>query len=170
MTGKKNWRLSKTLRRRTEFRPIENGDVKYAWAAYKQGKLPQLDFPEDLSAPDFKTAFEAFVLTRTHAAWTILAETAKGFLPVGIILGHWGPDRAFMILSGIAWYPWASRRNIIEGTVNFSNIMRKQLPVIGFANDEHRPLYEACCMHGIMRRIGTSHVLGKKLTIFEGRT
>jgi hypothetical protein len=163
------WRLSKTLKRRIDVRPIENEDVKYAWAAYKQDKLGQIKFSDGLNALDFKTAFEGFVLTRAQAAWTVLGETNRGLIPIGIVLGQWGPGAAFMLVSAIAWYPWASRRNIVEGTVKLFNNLRKQFPVMGFANDEHRPLYEACAMHGIMRRIGTSHSLGSKMTIFEVR-
>ena len=168
MKGKKKWRLSKTLSRRIEVRPIENHDVKYAWATYKQGKLTEMGLPPDLSATDFKTEFEKFVLTKSHAAWTVSAETTQGFMPIGLALGQWGP--AFMIVSAIKWFPWATCRNIVEGTVSlFSRMRNEKFPAIGFANDEHRPLYEACCMHGIMQRIGTSHSLGEKMTVFEVR-
>lgn len=168
MTGKKKWRLSKTLSRRVEIRPIENEDVKYAWAAYKQGKFTEVGLPSGLGASEFKVEFEKFVLANAHAAWTVLAETKKGFMPIGLALGQWGP--AFMIIGNIEWFPWASRRNIVEGTVYLFNKLRKEFPVIGFAREEHKPLYEACLMHGIMHRIGTSHSLGTKMTVFEVRT
>jgi hypothetical protein len=168
MKGRKKWRLSKTLSRRTEVRPIENDDVKYAWAAYKQGELAELKLPDNLNAVDFKFEFEKFVLQHAHAAWTVITETQKGFIPTGFVLGQWGP--AFMIIGSIIWFPWASCRNIIEGTVFLLNRLRKEFPVLGFASDEHKPLYEACCMHGIMHRIGTSHSLGEKMTVFEVRT
>lgn len=168
MKGKKSWRLSKTLKRHIEVRPIENHDVKYAWAAYKQGKMTDLPLPTGMDAASFKTEFETFVLTRAHAAWTILAQTKQGFIPAGMVLGQWGPS--FMFISAIEWFPWATCRNIVEGTVYFFNTLRKQLPAVGFANKEHKPLYEACCMHGIMERIGTSHIMGERMTVFETRT
>ncbi len=167
MRGRKKWRLSKTLSRRVEVRPIENDDVKYAWAAYKQGKLPWLDIPKDLDAASFKAEFEQFVLTRAHAAWTVSTDTKKGFIPAGIALGQWGPS--FMFISAIEWFPWATCRNIVEGTVYFFDNLRKQFPVMGLANDQHKPLYEACMMHGIIHRIGTSHSMGEKMTLFETR-
>jgi hypothetical protein len=168
MKGKKGWRLSRTLKRRIEVRPIENYDVKYAWAAYKQGKLNDLPLPGGMDAASFKAEFEKFVLTNTHAAWTILSQTKQGFIPTGMVLGQWGPS--FMFISAIEWFPWASCRNIIEGTVYFFNSLRKQFPVFGFANEEHKPLYETCCAHGIMYRVGSSHSLGEKMTVFEVRT
>src|SRR5512139_1223519 len=168
MKAKKSWRLSKTLSRRIEIRPIENEDVKYAWAAYKQGRVTEFDFPRDLSASAFKDEFEKFVLTRVNAAWTVIADTKSGFMPVGIALGNWGPS--FMIMSWMEWFPWASKRNVLEGTVAIVNRLRKQFPMICFATDEHKRLYETCCMHGIVHRVGTSYSMGQKMTVFEART
>lgn len=166
--NKKTWRLSKTLSRRIEIRPIEQEDVKYAWAAYKAGAL-DMGFSESLDARGFKDAFEQYVLMNARAAWTIIAETKNGFIPVGFVLGDWAPQNAFMIIIGISWFPWATRRNIVEGTVAFFNRVRKEMGVMGFAEHKHKKLYEACCMHGIMRRIGTSNLSGRPVAVYEGR-
>jgi hypothetical protein len=164
MKGKKTWRLSKTLARNVTFRPIEDSDVKYAWAAYRLGALPEMAFKQGLDAAAFKSAFEIYVLSNASAAWTIIADK-----PIGFIFGGWAPQNAYMIIIGIVWFPWASRRRIIEGTVTFFNRIRKELPYMGFASDEHKPLYDTCCAHGIMQRVGTSHSMGKRLAVFEGR-
>lgn len=168
MKGKKTWRLKRTLSRHVEVRPIENEDVKYVWAAYKKGKLSGLPLQADLDAASFKNEFEKFVLSNAHAAWIIKLQTRQGLVPAGLVLGQWGPS--FMFITDIEWFPWATCRNIVEGTVYFFNELRKQFPVLGFSNDEHRPLYEACAMHGIMHRIGTSFGLGEKMTVWEVRT
>jgi len=169
MKGKKKWRLTKTLSRRIEVRPIENEDLKYAWAAYKMRGLAEIGMPAGLAADQFKREFESFILSRTHAAWTTLGETKKGFLPIGFGLGNWGPAERFIIMSAVIWLPWASCRNVLEGTIGFFNVMRKQLPIIVFTHEQHKPLYEICCMHGIMHRIGTSHSMGEKMAVFEAR-
>ena len=169
MTGKKSWRLSKTLNRRNEIRPVEQDDVKYAWAAYKSGSLSSMRLPEGLDASQFKIEFETYVLANAHGAWTVIVETPKGFIPAGFALGQWGPGQAFMFIVGIAWFPWASKRNILEGTVAFFNRIRKELAWLGFANDEHKPVYDVCCMHGIMSRVGTTHSLAQKMAVFQGR-
>lgn len=163
---KKTWRLSKTLARRTEVRPIENEDVKFAWAAYKNGALDAMGLPQGLDAAGFKSEFERYVLTNTPATWTIITETKNGFIPSGFVFGQLG---AFLTIVGIAWCPWASKRNIIEGAVRFFNRIRREMPWIGFAADEHKAVYEVCMQHGIMSRIGTSHSLGKRMAVFEGR-
>lgn len=173
MRPKQNWRLSKTLGRHIEVRPIENDDVQYAWAAYKKGGLGGMGAPFDqggLDAKAFKEAFEVYVLTNAHAAWTVMASTRSGIVPIGIVLGGWAPPRdALMLIIGIVWFPWASRRNIVEGAVGFFNRIRKEMAWMGFASEQHKGLYETCCKHGIMHRVGTSHRSGQPIAVYEGR-
>lgn len=165
------WRLRKTLARRIEVRPIEASDVPYAWATYKKGGLAEFGFAETLTADQFKQAFEQTVMTQYPATWAVLADTPKGVIPVGFVFCSWAPLNAYLIIMGISWCPWATKRNILEGTVAFFNSVRKQVPWMGYANDKHKKLYEVCCMHGIMRRIGTSHVVfpDGPAAVFEGR-
>lgn len=162
------WRLSRTLKRRVDSRPIEQDDVKFAYAAYRGGALKD-HFPEGLSAAGFRTAFEAFVLSQAHAAWVVIAHTKNGFVPIGLALGGWAPQGAFMIIIGIVWFPWASKRNIVEGTVGFFNDLRKQFKWMGFALNEHKKIYQVCCVHGVMRRVGTSYMGDKHPAVYEGR-
>lgn len=163
------WRLRRTLSRRVEVRPIEQEDVRFAWAAYRKGKLTEMNFPEGLDAKAFKEAFEAYVLTRAHAAWTIITGTRDGFIPAGFVLGGWAPMEAYMVIIGISWLPWASKRNILEGTVAFFDKIRKQMGWMGFASPEHKRLYEVCCIHSIMRRVGTSNLSGHAVAVYEGK-
>lgn len=169
MKGKKKWRLSKTLSRHVDVRPIEDADVKYAWAAYRQGRFTEIGFSANLSPSEFKYAFERFVLENAHGAWTVLAQTSKNFMPIGITMGTWGPGQRFMVMAWTAWFPWASKRNIVEGTVAICNRLRHDFPLMCFANETDKKMYETCMMHGIVHRIGTSHSLGEKMTIFEAR-
>jgi hypothetical protein len=169
MKGKKNWRLGKTLSRQIEVRPIEDDDVKYAWAAYRKGALEAMGFAPDLNAQTFTDAFESYVLTNARAAWTVMAQTKDGFIPIGFVLGDWAPQGAFMMIVGISWFPWATRRNIVEGTVAFFSRVRKEMNLMGFASREHMPLYDVCCAHAVMRRVGTSHMNGRWTAVYEGR-
>lgn len=172
MTGKKNWRLSKTLARRIEVRPIEKTDLRYAWAAYKKGGLSEMGFANDLGAPEFKTAFENALVSNHDDAWIVQAVTPQGFMPIGMVVGGWANrKRTYLVIEGIAWFPWATKRNIIEGTVAFFNKIRKEIPWVGYAMNDDKRAYEVCCMHGIMRRVGTTHVVfpGHSAAVYEGR-
>jgi len=169
MKGKKEWRLSRTLKRNVETRPIEDADVKYAYAAYKKKALEPMGppFDSEMDAAQFKSAFEQYVLTNATAAWTIITNTSRGRMPVGFVMGD--NVGALYIILGIVWFPWASKRNIVEGTIEFFNRIRKELAYMLLASKEHKRVYEAACAHGIMCRVGTSHQTGKPVAVYEGR-
>src|SRR5262245_26339786 len=124
---KKNWRLKKTLARRTEIRPLQPDDLKYLWAAYKKGALASMGkafASPDMTPEQFNAAFD-FAAQHYSEGWMILAETGKGFIPAGVVLGKLDLILPFMIIAGIAWFPWASKRNILEGTVAFFDAIRR---------------------------------------------
>lgn len=165
------WRLRRTLRRSVDFRPIEDSDVPYAFAAYKLGSLDPMGITSGLSAKDFKSEFEQTVLSRFFAAWTLFAGTRKGFIPVGMVFAEATPNKPFMTIDGMVWFPWSSKRNKIESAVNFLDRIRKEYPLMFYAVNEHKRMYEVCAMHGIVRRVGTSYVAvpGKAAAVFETR-
>jgi hypothetical protein len=161
------WRFSRTLRRKVEFRPIEDQDLKYLWAAYKQGAF---EFEKrDMTAAEFQTEF---LNTNCHEAWILFGHTRKGFIPVGIVFASRSPVGKFMTVLGAVWLPWASKRNIVECMVGFLRKVRWQYPLQFYVLPEHRRLYEICAMHGVVRRIGTSVIAipGKQAAMFETRT
>lgn len=165
---KQSWRLKKTLSRKITFRPIEDADIKFVFAAYRQGGLAEIFDERGLEPKEFKARFEAAILTGFDAAWVV--ETDK---PIGLILGVWHPasEGALMTVAGVSWFPWATARNVIEGTVGFFNEARKEVQMIGYVRPEHKRLYEVVLKHGIMRRIGTSHSIytDAPATVFETR-
>lgn len=167
------WRLKKTLARHLAFRPIEDDDLPYVWAAYRGGALGDT-FPDGLNATEFKAEFEDLVVIRYDAAWTLFAETKKGFIAVGVVLGFWPHHdaAAFMIADMFVWFPWSSTRNRVESAVNFINSIRSEIPMLGFARLADKPFFEVIARHGIVRRIGKSeNVFGdEQASVWETRT
>lgn len=163
--------MRRTLKRASDFRPVEDGDIKYLWAAYKQGAF-EFGNRDDMTAPEFKAAFEEAVISKFHAAWTLFGMTRRGFIPCGVVFAAWAPNAPFLIVSGASWLPWASKRNIIECMVGFLSKIRLELQLQFYATQEHKRLYEVCMMHGVIRRVGTSHVAipGQSALVFETRT
>lgn len=162
-----NWRLSRTLRRNVSYRPIENDDLKYVWAAYKKGDLAPVFHDDGLSAESFKNTFEQYVLSQSDAVWIIIAEMK----PIGIVFACWSPPNGpHLIVTGMCWFSWATKRNILESIVGFLNGVRKDFKLQFYAYHEHKRTYEVCAMHGIVRRVGTSYVTGKPAALFETRT
>lgn len=158
MQKRNPWKLTKTLSRKPTFKPLEEGDIFYAWAAYKNGLFRDV-FKPDLDAKLFKDAFSELLKSRYDAAWLLSARTdERGMFPVGLALGFW-PHRIvhpFMVLDALVWFPWASKRNRVEATVEFANRARDELPMIAFARREDKRFMETLARHGIIRRVGTS--------------
>jgi hypothetical protein len=151
----KKWRISKVLARQQGYRPIEDEDVRYAFAAYRVGGLTA--FPEGLDAETFKVEFKKLILSRYDAAWVLFAETKKGFWPVGLATGFW-PHPAvetFLIFNNFVWFPWASPRNKIEAATNFFDKARYDVPMIGFAGERDKEFFALIAKLGVLRRVGT---------------
>jgi hypothetical protein len=126
-------------------------------------------FARDMNADEFRQSFETFVLQNHHGAWTLLAPTGRGTIPVGIVLAAWAPNAPYMIVNGACWFPWSSNRNKLEAMVGFLNGIRKEIHLVFYALPEHKRTYEVCAMHGVVRRVGTSFVAvpGKQCAVFE---
>lgn len=175
---KPNWRLKKTLSRKLDVRPIEKEDMRFIWAAYSKGALASMGEKfagGDMEPREFDPEFQSEILTNYDAAWTLFAESKKGFLPVGLVLGffsHPNPEFApFMIVGDMIWFPWSRPRNRIESAVRFFNDIRGEIPMVEYARAEHQKFFDALCSHGIIRRTGTSYVVypGEKTAIYETR-
>jgi hypothetical protein len=176
---KPRWRLKKTLSRKLDYRPIEQEDIKYLWAAYKKGALASMGAEwgdPTLNADDFTLSFKAEVMANYAAAWTLFAGTPKGFLPVGVVLAffsHPNPRFSpFMIVGDMIWFPWASRRNRVEAAVHFFSKVRKEHALVTYAHGaETKRFFEMIAKHGVIQRIGTtfSVVSGQPVAMFETR-
>lgn len=150
-----NWKKRSVLKRKTEFRPIETDDVRYAWASYKVGGFDGV-FPEGMTPAEFKERFSDMVVSRFDAAWTLFAETKQGWAPAGIALGFYPHPEAtrFLILDKMAWFPWASPRNRVECAAQFFDEV--DIPMMGFSRRDDTPFFTVLAKIGLLRRVGTS--------------
>lgn len=168
---KPDWRLRKTIKRAVDYRPIEDEDMKFVWAAYKLGALSSMGFQDTLlSADEFTRQFQEAIIYGGYACWVIFAMNKHGFTPIGLVLAREPMSGArYMVVNGMCWFNWASKRNIVEGIVNFLNGVRKKFPLMFYALPEHKRTYEVCAMHSVIRRVGTSYVAipGKAAAMFE---
>ena len=174
------WRLKRTLSRNVSFRPIEDEDVKYAWAAYKKGWLASMGgkfATVDMEAEEFKTEFPKEIFDKYSAAWSLFADAPKrGNIQVGMVLGfysHQDPACApFMIVGDIIWFQWASARNRVESAVNFFTNIRGEIPMVEYAAEKDKKFFEMIARHGVMRRVGTTYSIkpGEAYAMFETRT
>lgn len=163
----RKWKLKRTLRRNNEHRPVEEDDLRYLWAAYKQGALESVAIPTGLGPGEFSAAVDAKLSQHARKGWAMLRDGK----PVGFVFGAPSPFNTFMEISLVVWMPWASNRTIIESAIAFISKIRKEGRFIGCAIPQHKKLYEVAAMHGLVRRIGTSYnvIPGHATAIFESR-
>lgn len=159
-------RLSRTLKRWVEFRPIEDEDIRYLWAAYKKNTFDGY-VKKDLTAKEFKIEITELMLNSYSGVYVCLANTKQGFVPVGVIPVA-GIYLGWMI-GDVRWFPWASTRNIIESFVNFINEMKKEVYLLGYCSDKDKDFFVYMAKHGIIRRVGSINPKDKHLKLFESR-
>lgn len=100
--------------------------------------------------------------------WVCEADTPRGRVPVGVIVG-----RPFvhgtMIMGSFSWFEWASKRNVYESVVNAINELRKEAPMVFHVDQTAKKLAVQLARHGLLRRVGTLHVTGEPLAVFESK-
>ena len=156
------YRLYRTLKRKVGFRDFTDEDIKYLWAAEKFNG-------HEIDPEEFKENIYDLINTNYDYAWIVEAQAKDVFRPIGIIFGV--GTGTFIILRDISWFPWASKRNIIEGMVGFVNIIRKQHLVLEHVNLRDKKFAEYIARHGIVKRIGTIDGLYKDepAALFQSR-
>ena len=150
------------MRRDVGFRDFADQDIKYLWAAEKYNG-------HEINPEEFKEAIYERFNESYDFAWTIEANTKNGYRPIGVIFGlHSGP---FILLGDMTWFPWSSKRNIIEGTTNFINAMKKDFLLLGYTNLKDKKFFEHIARHGILKRVGTIDGLYKDepAALFQSR-
>jgi hypothetical protein len=140
------YRLYRTLKRAHGFRDFKDEDIKYLWAAEKFNG-------HEVDPEEFKESIYELMNSSYDFAWIIEAIVKNNYRPVGVVFGI--NSGVFTLLSDTVWFPWASKRNIIEGMVGFINKIRKQMLVLGHIDLKNKPFGEYIARHGIIRRIGT---------------
>lgn len=129
----------------------------------------------NMEAQEFKEAFAEELAANYHRFWALIAETKRGFIPVGFVLAFWSHPEPrfapFMIIGDMLWMPWASQRNRIESAVNFFRLTGREIPMVEYARLKDKKFFEAIAQHGVMRRVGTmQHVYpGESAAVFETR-
>jgi hypothetical protein len=135
------------------FRPFTDNDLGILWAAYKKGGFK---LPEDLKEQDFLDLWK-----QIEVGWnyTVIGEDdckayKSGRGPVCMIAARtdgWKHE------PHIEWFPWASTRNILRGSVAYLHKTRydKQVGVCLMRSlEETRHLFERLEQYGVAFPVG----------------
>ncbi len=128
---------------------MEEEDLKYLWAAYRMGSFGKV---ENISLDEFRLR-TGDLLNNFDLTYTVVGETPKGKIPVGIISGKFiGP--MFFIESAF-WFKWASPRNKLETILHLLNRLRREYVVMVQCSFEEKRFFLNIAKHGVIRRVGT---------------
>lgn len=108
-----------------------------------------------MGVEDFKIVIRELVDTQYNGAWAVTAPTNYGEIPVGAVFA-WVRGKVVQ-MGDMLWFPWASKRNILEASIIFFHEMRKQAVVLEFAQKKDEAFFSHIASYGIMRRVGHVH-------------
>ena len=131
--------------------------------------------PALLSREQFVQQFPDHVDQTYDTGWLLFANPNSEWpgqdelMPAGAVFANY--VLSMLILTDSVWFPWTSRRNILEAALQFFRDLGKgESPVIEFATLEDKRFFERMCEYGVMRRIGTAHSVaadGRPVKVFE---
>lgn len=148
-------RLNRTLKRKPDFHPIREEDMRYLWAAYKKGafKGDFISIEEGLPATEFNNLMRGVIFSSYNNAYVLEAKVGGKQIPVGIVFSVFaGP---FHLIGDMTWFPWSSNRNRVEAAVHFLNEMRKDNLMIWYSHPDDSEFYVHIARHGITKRVGS---------------
>ena len=102
--------------KRAVIRGYQAEDVRWLWVAARRAR-------EDISQEEFHAAVSS-ILNQSNKLWIIEdvhSEFKEGHGPVGLIMATFDD---WALSPHVEWFPWATIRNKLKGTVGFIQIMR----------------------------------------------
>ena len=146
--------------------------MKYMWAAYRLGSFDEVVLPKGLKIDEFEERVLE-LLTPFSQILTVVSDQR----PVGMFLLK---ERQWIVEPHAEWFPWATSRQIVEASIKLLDDIRRT-PYEGFGPDfkeafiviprKFVKFMTHIAKYGIVKRIGTSAVLGYdgERALFETR-
>lgn len=154
--------------------------MPYLWAAYRKGSfdIAHPVFKEHLTKDEFLEAVVWFMDENRLAGFIFMAEVSGKTQPIGLGL-FWERGRILQT-ENLIWFPWSTKRSILESYVSFIANFRKEIHeesgknyvILEFAQEKDRKYFDHVCRYGVMRRVGTSLEVypDGKSCIYESRS
>lgn len=140
------------------------------------GSFAGLLIAQDLDKSEFPQALMEYMEFNVLSAITFMAGDDLRVIGVGFF---W-PRGRILQTADLIWFPWASKRNVLESYLNFANEIRNtthpesgnKYVVLEFCREEGEKFFTQMCRYGVMRRVGTSHEVhpNEKTCVYETRS
>ena len=120
--------------------------MRWLWAAYQKGGIELV--PRDLDMRQFEAAAYGYLEGFSEQ---FIVESK---MPVGVIATL---TDGYRFEPHTDWFPWATPRNILEGSVKFLSNERKDRVGIIYMHDteKNKTFLNQIARYGIIRRVGT---------------
>lgn len=145
--------------------------MRWVWAAYRRNGLPSLSeiFEKDLQPREFEERF-ADLLDAGFFCWICEADTDRGRTPVGLVLGRPFVHNT-LIMGNMTWFPWSSRRNVLESVVHLVNELRSEVHMLFHVEQHDKRFFNHVAAHGLLRRVGTLYdILDEPIAVYQSRS
>ena len=147
MSNGRHRKISKLLARKPWIRRVNDSDMRWLWAAYRQGIWRDI-MSGDLTAQAFEEKARELINSAPHN-WIIDAPGTDGLHPVGIILGQ---NLGKGIEPFVTWFPWATNRNQLEAAAVFLRAISKQFSIFVFAAEDAIRFWTLLKHYGLVRQ------------------
>lgn len=177
---KRTPKLSRLLKNNTSYEYAVEDHIPYFWAGYRVGAFDNLTpvFKNKLTNEEFADELDDYISTNNLTPFSLFG-VVKGVPRIIGIAMFWVRGRV-METSDIIWFPWASKRLILECYINFVNKIRKEefdktgknYMILEYAQEKDAKFFDHVCSYGIMRRVGTSYEIYQdaKCCVYESRS
>lgn len=131
---------------------MNEDDLSWLYAAYKKGCFGPL-FAPDMQGPDFKADCVKMLMKWPHR-WVVRARYrgTRELHPIGLVVATSDMHR---LSPHAIWFPWATRRNIVEGLLGFlRDATEAGWLVIIASGDKYRDFFTKLMRYGIVKRVG----------------
>ena len=160
---KKHPKLKRLLHRGVRIYQPDNNDLRYFYAAHREGVFRKVIAGTQMKPAEFNEAFAAFVDQFTG----FYAASLKQDKPL-VLVPYIKSDIRIEIHA--IWMPWASPRNKLESTVAMFKELSRWNTVITTVLDEDLDFYMHVRKYGILRYIGEMKKYTERHTgyLFQG--
>lgn len=118
-------------------------DLRYLYAAYKLGSF---SIDQDLNPTTFNDYIEDYLVNNYDYVFMVGNDK-----PFGMMLAI--SNSPVMTMQDVIWFPWATKRNKLEGWLNLLVELKKHTVVTGYTKD--KTFFVHLSRYGVIRRIGT---------------
>lgn len=134
---------------------FEDSDIRWLWLASQMGAFEELEFSDDQD--EFIEQILRFVTDIVSQGGFVYIISAKStrrkdnnvLTPIGIVIVNFYENAAW---PHVIWFPWATPRNKLEGTIFFIQELKKRLPILIIAKESDAHFFSHLSRYALLSK------------------